>query len=232
MKKSTHIIVSITIYIVIDIIAIFLIPKYIDLGNEMAHRSFVTHTSILLISGVMIYLFQKYKLLQFNISKIRFKQIFKPILITIASLIVVNMLINSALHLFKIDIPKETHIAFAKMTTLQLFLFVFIYASIAEEMLSRGFLQNALHPLRGIGIKIRTIKISLPVIISGVLFGLGHIVLINTGASTSFLIRIVINTTIIGIIAGYFQEKHNNTSYAILVHMTANLPGVIASFLI
>jgi hypothetical protein len=33
------------------------------------------------------------------------------------------------------------------------------------------------------------------------------------------------------LVAGYYQEKHNNNAYAILVHMAANFMGVIAAFL-
>ena len=68
-----------------------------------------------------------------------------------------------------------------KMSPLQVFIFVFIYASIAEEILFRGFLMNILKPLKIKGISILKRKISVPVIISAFAFGLGHLILITTG---------------------------------------------------
>lgn len=37
------------------------------------------------------------------------------------------------------------------------------------------------------------------------------------------VIHIVIFGIILGMIAGYFQEKHNNFTFAFIIHMTANI---------
>ena len=86
-----------------------------------------------------------------------------------------------------------------------------------------------LYPIKSYGINFFRSRLSLPVIISGILFGLMHFALIGTGASFSFTIRIVIFGMFLGMIAGYFQEKHNNFTFAFIVHMTANLCGLILS---
>jgi membrane protease YdiL (CAAX protease family) len=47
-----------------------------------------------------------------------------------------------------------------------------------------------------------------------------------------FLIRIVLFTFVLGLAAGYYQEKYeNNTLYAIIVHMGGNFPGVLSALL-
>ncbi|HFD05113.1 MAG TPA: CPBP family intramembrane metalloprotease, partial [Firmicutes bacterium] len=89
-----------------------------------------------------------------------------------------------------------------------------------------------LEPIRSCGINISNIRLSLPVIISGVLFGIMHFALVSTGASFSLVIQIVVSAMLLGMIAGFFQEKHNNFTFAFIVHMTANLSGLIISIVL
>jgi len=46
-----------------------------------------------------------------------------------------------------------------------------------------------------------------------------------------FLIRMVLFTSVVGLIAGYYQEKYDNHAYAIMVHMAGNLMGLISILL-
>jgi membrane protease YdiL (CAAX protease family) len=69
------------------------------------------------------------------------------------------------------------------------------------------------------------------VIIGGILFGLMHFGMMSMGASFDFVIQVVITATIIGMIAGYYQEKYNNFSYAVIVHVTSNLTGLLISII-
>ncbi|MCK5170180.1 MAG: CPBP family intramembrane metalloprotease, partial [Bacteroidales bacterium] len=125
----------------------------------------------------------------------------------------------------------EEHPAFSVMNPLQIFIFVFIFASIAEEVLFRGFLLNLLKPLNTKGITIFKRKISLPVILSAIAFGLSHLILIASGVGFLFLFKIVLFTTCLGLVAGYYQEKYDNNAYAIIVHMAGNSFGVVAAIL-
>ena len=86
-----------------------------------------------------------------------------------------------------------------------------------------------LSPIKSYGISLFNIRLSLPVIISGILFGLMHFAIIATGASFSFVIQIVISGMFLGMIAGYYQEKYNNFTFAFIVHLTANLAGLLLS---
>ncbi len=74
-------------------------------------------------------------------------------------------------------------------------------------------------------------KISVPVIISAIVFGLAHLILITTGAGGLFLLRVVVFTTVLGVIAGYYQEKYNNNAFAIIVHMSGNSLAVVGTLL-
>ena len=69
-------------------------------------------------------------------------------------------------------------------------------------------------------------------ILSAVVFGLIHLVLLNAGAGGFLVFRIVIFTTVLGLVAGYYQEKYNNFTYAVIVHMAGNLMGLISALIL
>ena len=88
-----------------------------------------------------------------------------------------------------------------------------------------------LSPLHDRGIRFFKVRLSLPVILSAVVFGLIHLVLLTSGAGGFLVVRVVIFTTILGLFAGYYQEKYNNFSYAVIVHMAGNLMGLVGALI-
>ncbi len=226
MKNNERIIYGLVITIVVFGIATFT-GKNIDLNIDFIPFSFVTHTLMLLLSIIMIYSFKRN--VNYKISIPKFKEILKPILYGLLAAIIVNISMTIMTKILGGKI--EIHPAFMKMSPLQIFVFVFIYASIAEEVLFRGFLMNILEPLNTKGINILKRKISVPIIISAFAFGLAHLILITAGVGGLFLLRIVVFTTILGLIAGYYQEKYHNNAFAIIVHMAGNFMGVIGALL-
>lgn len=68
-------------------------------------------------------------------------------------------------------------------------------------------------------------------LISALAFGFAHLILIALGVGALFLIRMVLFTSVVGLIAGYYQEKYDNHAYAIMVHMAGNLMGLISILL-
>lgn len=224
MKNKERILYGLIITIAIFTVSIFTGRK-LDLNIDFIPNSFLTHSSILLLSIFVIYGFKKYVDYKFSLPP--FKKIFKPILLGILATIIVN--ISMAILTKAFDYNVEPHPLLTKMTPLQTFIFIFIYASISEELLFRGFLLNILKPLHVKGINILKRRISIPVIISAIAFGLGHLILITTGIGGLFLLRVVLFTTILGLIAGYYQEKYENNVFAIIVHMAGNLMAIIGS---
>ncbi len=219
------------IYGTLITMAVFVVATFggstLDLNNGFIPNSFVTHSLMLILSVLLIFSLRKY--VKYKISLPRLKEILKPVLFGILATIVVNVTISVITKISGGEI--ETHPALTKMSPLQVFIFIFIYASIAEELLFRGFLLNILRPLKTKGFVILKRNISVPVIISAFTFGLGHLILIKTGAGGLFLLRIVIFTTILGLIAGYYQEKYDNNSFAIIVHMAGNFMGLTGAIL-
>ncbi len=227
MKNSERLIYGLTITIAIFLISIFSEMKF-HCNIDFIPNSFVSNSLTLLLSIIAIYVFRKD--VNYKISLPKFKDILKPVLFGFLSAIIINILITII-----IQISGGTNVklpAFKILSPLQSFVFVFIYASIAEEILCRGFLMNILKPLKIKGIKFLKINISMPVIISAFIFGLLHLALIMTGVVNAiFLLRMVVFTTILGLIAGYYQEKYDNNAFAIIVHMSSNLLAVIGTLL-
>jgi len=232
MKKSNIIVFGLITTIFIYIISMFAGLK-LQLPIEFLAETFETHTVMLILAIIAIYLFKKQGLINFPNKKFCFKHIWKPILIMIIGFIFIQIFVTLLLLPFGIKPTDNNKMAetVAEYGTLRVFLFVIIYASVAEEILFRGFLQNVLLPLKSKGINIFKLKISLPVILSAVIFGLAHLILLTTGAEISFVIRIVFFTITVGLIAGYFYEKHQNILYAIIVHSIANIPMLIATLI-
>jgi membrane protease YdiL (CAAX protease family) len=226
MRNNERIIYGLLITIVVFAIATIAGSK-LHFNIDFLSNTFLTHTCMLGLSIALIYSFNKY--VDYKISLPKFKKILKPILFGLLATIIVNISMTILTKILGGEI--ETHALMMKMSPLQVFIFVFIYASIAEEILFRGFLMNFLKPLTTKGITIFKRKISVPVIISAFAFGLAHLILITTGADGLFLLRIVVFTTILGLIAGYYQEKYENNAFAIIVHMAGNFMGVIGVLL-
>ncbi len=226
MKNSKLFIFGIIITIVIDYLALSY-GNLLNLNSSFFPGSFGTHTFILSLSIIAIILLKKY--VNYKIAIPKFKQILKPVLFGFLTSLIMNMILMSILASIGKNDNVETQMPTSNMSVLQIFIFVFIYASLAEEILFRGFLQNFLSPLKDKGLTFLKRKLSLPVMISAVVFGLSHLILLNPERNNLFVIGIVISATVLGFIAGYYQEKYNNNAYAILVHMAGNLMIIIGA---
>jgi len=230
MKNSTKTTLGIVITILIYSISI-LIGKVVKIPIEFIASAFMSQLLMLTLSGISIFYFQSKGLLNFSIKPVKAKLILRTILTAIIVFIAVSFTATIAIKIICGDIPKGPN-PFMKYTPLQYFIFLSIIAPIAEEYLFRGFLLNMLEPLKSKGIKLFRIKLNVSVLISGVLFGMGHLLILTTGADLPFVFRILFFTTIVGIMNGYLQEKYeNNTLVPIIAHITVNTIGFLISLL-
>ena len=226
MKNSERVIYGLLLTIIVFLLAGFA-GRVINLNLQPVPSSFVSDSVMLILSIVLICSLRKY--VNYKIAWPKFKKIWKPILFGFLSAVIINSLIEVIGNACGIE--SEHHYVFDVMSPLQFFLFVFIMASTAEEVLFRGFLQNILKPLRAKGIKLFKRHISLPVIIGAIVFSLAHLSLLASGAGAYFIFRTLTFTFVLGLIAGYYQEKYDNNAYAIIVHMSGNLMGLIGALI-
>lgn len=114
---------------------------------------------------------------------------------------------------------------------LQTIVFIWLIASICEEVFYRGFLQGHLAPLATTGVRVAGVHLSLPVALCAVCFGLGHLCLWGMVPNV-LLISILISTTIAGLVAGYYREQTGSLLPAIAAHMTFNIVGTMVPLLL
>ncbi len=109
----------------------------------------------------------------------------------------------------------------ARQGMVHIVLAVWLYASLCEEVLYRGWLQSELdvwkrgerHP-----------AFSIPVLVPALLFSLGHLCLISS-FGPGMLLTVLLTTFGIGWLAGYHRQKTQSLLPAYLVHLTANVVG-------
>jgi membrane protease YdiL (CAAX protease family) len=230
MTNSAKTTLGIVITILIYSISV-LMGKVVKIPIDFIPSAFMNQFVMLTLSGISIYYFQSKGLLNFSIKPVKIKLILKTILTAVIVFIAVSITASIAIKIICGDIPKGPN-PFMKYTPLQYFIFLAIIAPITEEYLFRGFLLNMLEPLKSKGIKLFRIKLNVSVLISGVLFGMAHILILTSGADLPFVFRILFFTTIVGIMNGYLQEKHeNNTLVPIIAHITINTIGFLISLL-
>jgi membrane protease YdiL (CAAX protease family) len=111
---------------------------------------------------------------------------------------------------------------------LQTVIFVWIYATISEEVFTRGLLQSYLIPLSPYGINLsKRLRLSLPVIFSGLYFGMMHIVAIKRMGPP-----VVLFTTLLGLVAGYYREKTRSLIPAMMIHALFNVGGSLPKWIL
>ncbi|HDS09073.1 MAG TPA: CPBP family intramembrane metalloprotease [Firmicutes bacterium] len=113
---------------------------------------------------------------------------------------------------------------------LELIFLIWLQASICEEIMYRGAIQGFLEPLRYFGFGFKRLFLSLPVIISAILFGAMHLFLFTTGMDTYSILIIVFSGIILGLIAGFQREKTGSLIPAIIIHACFNIGGSVLSF--
>jgi len=110
----------------------------------------------------------------------------------------------------------------------QTIIFVWIYATASEEIFTRGLLQSYLIPLTKFGIDLsKGLRLSLPVIFSGLYFGMMHIVAVKKMGPP-----VLVFSTALGLVAGYYREKTGSLIPALIIHALFNIGGSLPMWLL
>ncbi len=177
---------------------------------------FITHTFMWILSVLIALILTKGKLKNYGFTKGRFRLSGKIFLW------VIPMAILSVIGFIASRSGQDLEGGFG-LSHLQDIIFVWIYASIAEEVFTRGLLQSYLSPLIRCGINLsKKLRLSLPVLFSGLFFGMMHIVAIDKMPPP-----VIVFTSALGIIAGYYREKTESLIPAIIIHALFNIGGML-----
>jgi len=178
--------------------------------------AFVTHSCMWILSILVILLLNRGSLTGYGFTKGSFR-LGGKIFLWVIPTAVLSVLGFIAL---RSGAPVKPGLGYSP---LQSILFVWIYASTCEEIFTRGLLQSFLSPLAGYGFNLsKKLRLSLPVIFSGLYFGLMHIVAIDRMGPP-----VIVLTTLLGLVAGYYREKSGSLIPAIIIHALFNVGGML-----
>ena len=187
----------------------------------MIEKTF-THTAMLVLSVLFMLILNKGNLRAYgftwNLNFPLTKTVLISLIIGLTAALMQNLLITTKVELSVND-----------FSFLESILYVWIWASICEEVLTRGLIQGFLTPLKHIGLTVFKYHISLPVIVGALFFGAMHLAILTMGADIKMVLLIVFFAIILGLIAGYLKEKTNSLVPAILVHFCFNVGGSFLS---
>jgi len=185
----------------------------------------LTHTSMLVFSALYIIILSKRGLHYFGFVWNTNFPIFRIVLVSLFIGMVPSLLNNIIFDNVANINPT------ANFTLIEKIVFIWIWASLCEEILTRGLIQGFLSPFKNIGIKIFNTMISLPVVVGAIFFGSMHLMLLTMGVELSSVIIIVIFSIVLGGIAGYQREITNSLLPAIIVHMCFNISASLVSMI-
>jgi len=178
----------------------------------------LNHTLMLLFSILLILVVNKGKLKGYGFTwNIKFP-IVKVVLISILLGFLPSIILMVA------DLSMEDS-PISDFTWLEKIIYIWLWASICEEVFTRGLIQGFLFPAKHIGFNVLNHFISLPMVIGAAFFGLMHFMLLTIGMAFFVVLMIVIFGIILGTIAGYYREQTNSLIPAIVVHMCFNIGG-------
>ncbi|MCK5455260.1 MAG: CPBP family intramembrane metalloprotease [Calditrichia bacterium] len=222
--------VAFTIFIGLVIIAVIpstLISAFPVLSPERLSSPWsgaFFHTVMLLFSMLLIRIFGHLKFKEFGF---RLPRSFRPIpgiisgiLLGIVATILAILLSGEGLE----NMPGQD------MSFFEVIIFIWIYASLAEEVLCRGLIQGYLNHFYNYRLTLSGVKLSLPVITGALFFALMHFALLTTGVSILPVLIIVSFALLLGLMAGYQLERTGSLLSAVLIHMAFNIGGSIAEF--
>ena len=174
--------------------------------------SFVTHSLMLALSVAAMFLISKGRLELYGFTEGTYR--FSPrILLWVLPTAVLAIVGAVTSH-------GQAPRGFIDLTKPQTIVFVWVYASICEEVLTRGLLQTLLS--RGAEAGAANSRcLSMPVVVSGLFFGAMHIVLVRFMGFGA--IPVIVLATGLGLVAAHYREKTGSLIPAIVIHALFNI---------
>jgi len=184
-------------------------------------RSFVTHSLMLALSVVAMWLISKGRLDLYGFTHGTYK--FSPrILLWVLPTTVLSIVPAVASH-------GQGMRGIIELTRPQTIVFVWVYASICEETLVRGLLQTLLSRDAKVGAAVPH-RLSMPVLVSGLFFGSMHIVLVKRMGPAA--VPLILLATFLGLVAARYRETTGSLLPPIIVHALFNIGGTWPLWLI
>jgi len=230
MSESKSQVISVFIAVLLGLLVLFMSSFMAIIGSALIPESFgffaeipfLTHSGMLVLSTLIIWFLAKGKLSDYGFKK--------PINADTVRIVMLAVCIGIIVALFRSFLAGGWGGSAEDSFSIQIIIGIWIYASIAEEILTRGLIQGHLKPLAGKGLTVSDARISVPVFIGALFFALMHFAMVTLGIDIVSVIATVISAFIVGIMAGYYCEKNESLAPAILIHMLFNIAGSLVLF--
>jgi len=223
-NAALRILIAFAMGLVISAVALKLTGVFAISEDSFFPSSSVTHTIMWFLSTLIILILTKGEIAEYGFTKGSYR-LSPTILLWAVPTAVVSILgfISSR--------PGGDAEGILELSKLQDIVFAWVYASISEEVFTRGLLQGFLSPLKKFGFHVfRKWRLSLPVLFSGLYFGFMHIVLI--GKFGPAVLFVIVSASLLGIVAGYYREKTGSLIPAIIIHALFNIGGMLPIWLL
>jgi len=221
MTQKFKISIGVITPIVIILLSIYVFCYIFGLNPKVS--SFYIEIVLLITSILLIYFFTKCKIIYFNLSKIELKNFFKIAIVSYIVAFLLQFISGLTYHIFLNPLHKNID----KQCIFEILFLLFIFP-LSNELMFRGFLLNMLESLRKYTIRItNNIVLSFSVLISGIISGGIILPYLIFNQYHLIVIFTTISATIMGVLAGYFQEKYNNFTAALLVNYSYTLVSVV-----
>jgi membrane protease YdiL (CAAX protease family) len=221
--KAIQVLLAIIIFVAVKYLVIENLGQF-EFSQQLAfgYSSVIIQLTYFLSACVFFFILPKtaydfgFRIEKFNITRI-------------VSIILILQIIPLIASLFLI-LSKNTLPQTWMSKSLIDIIFIYLFLSpICEEFFFRGLLQTIMAPLENLKLKIFNVKISMPVALSAVMFTLIHIDFSYNALTTFAAIKTIISITFLGLVCGYFREKHKSLLPAIFAHSLYNFFGVFLS---
>jgi len=234
MKNITRVLLGIGIWLIIYLLGVYLIPqvgfiaRIVD-GTGWLSNGEISQISFLILSLILIFRLPGGDRERYGFRGTGIGQLIAPV--ALGALVSIGFFIMNIIVVVIAGLPSGPASGpIADKSLLNFIIAVVILASVCEEIFTRGLVQGFLSPLKESSFRLFGL-FSLPVTITGLLFGLGHLCLLRTMEPRT-VIMIVISASALGLIAGHYRQKTGSLLPAIAVHMTFNIvSGVIPRLL-
>jgi len=178
----------------------------------------LTHAGILLFSVMAMAIFGKAKFSQFGWARPQGSAWGRIAALGFA----VGLAANALFLLLRVEFnPVPGY------TLLQIVLFVWVWASLCEEVLCRGLLQTLFEK----AMPGSTRRLSTPILLSALFFMLMHVPLLVMGAPARMMAVLLPAAFVLGVLAGYARRQSASILPAVVVHMVFNISGTIMAIL-
>jgi membrane protease YdiL (CAAX protease family) len=194
------------------------------LKGEPWAETFLVHSGMILFSLLAALAIGRGQLGRFGLRRCPPQAIFRGVAVGFG----IGALAEGAEALLHLPMP-----AFVQSYSItQQVLLIWLWASLAEEVLVRGLLQGMMAAWADRSIRPLSLTLAWPVIAGAVFFAGMHLPLLILGTPLSGVLAIVAFAFAVGLAAGQFRHVTGSLWAAVAVHAAANMPGTLFQLMI